>query len=174
MIKSRYNKIYEVTKLANRPPLTSKKEDLIRRVYEEGLEAFQGWFYDPELDEMIEAQSESSIKQTVHLAIDIGLVDPIGCPTKSGTRCINLEKFRAQIDLLATSKLAEYGVTIERLNSITEDALKHGLVNFPTSTYLYENCGSDIPKARFLRYLSLLEGAGSVEVSRKKLYLTFS
>lgn len=174
MKKSLFNKVYEVLEIAKRSPVNSKSE-LVSTVEAEGLEIFQSWRYNEDIDEMEERQSVASIRNTINLASDLGFLkaDNMDFSPEKALRYFSKEDFSRAIRSATVTRLYQFGITLDELNSIVSRALGNKLKDYPTASFIYGKLRFEISKARFGRYLSLLQSSSAAEVCSKKLFLGF-
>ena len=165
-----YKKIYIVLSTAQSVPVSSIG-DLREKIDARKSPTFETRQYDPRRDTFVRKQSERSIRKTVHLCRDLGLLEEDGHLSRAGRHALEAGRFDRVIVRQVRVFCEARGVRLEELNDLIKESLHADPPVLPTSRELCNATGTKIRQAAFSRMLTLLAQCGGAESSQRKVYL---
>lgn len=170
-----YSRVQALLELATARKVTSA-EDLVQSIVRRSPPNFVFHRWDREKGEVVGYCSETSVRKTLALASDLGLVDgESGALTTDGTEASDPDRFSNVVRKRIQAYLNRVGCPIHTIGDACLQMLKRKNVILPTSDELYvEICvprGIDLDSSRFRTLLRLLAQCDGLRISRRHIFL---
>ena len=167
-----YRKIQVVLDIAKKGK-TSSIQDLSDKVFSNNLINFIYKHFDKDTEEEVSRQSIPSIKKTISVCIDLGLIHENGHLTTSGIKAVNPNYFNDVLSKQIIKFLEEYDVTVNKIEKQVKIMLHSSHPILPTAKALWESLTPDISLNTFSIMFTLLAHCERLVAFRKKIYLGF-
>ena len=170
-----YSRIQALLELAAARKVGSA-EDLVQSVVRRSPPNFVFHRWDRDKGEVVGYCSETSVRKTLGLASDLGLVDrESGSLTADGAEASDPDRFSTVVRKRVQAYLNRSGCPVSTISDACLQMLRRKNVVLPTSDELYvEICvprGIDIDLSRFRTVLRLLAQCDGLRVSRRHIFL---
>lgn len=175
---SDYSRIQALLELAATRRVASA-EELVQSVVRRSPPNFVFHRWDHVKGEVVGYCSEASVRKTLGLASDLGLVDSeLGSLTSDGAEASDPDRFSTVVRKRVQVYLSRYGCPVNAISDACLQMLKRKSVVLPTSHELYvELCvprGINIDPPRFKTLLRLLAECDGLRISRRHIFLPVS
>jgi len=170
-----YSRIQVLLELATTRRVTSA-EDLVQSIIRRSPPNFVFHRWDREKGEVVGHCSETSVRKTLELASDLGLVDgESGALTTDGIEASDPDRFSNVVRKRLQTYLSRLGCPLHTIVDTCVQMLKRKSVVLPTSDELYiEVCvpaGIDLDPSTFRTLLRLLAQCDGLRISRRHIFL---
>ncbi len=167
---SLYWKIHYLVEFAG----SSRFEDLtelVDQIRNENPGIFQTRQFDPDRDEFKEAFSKKSVRKTIRISQELGLLNDNAKLTKVGRRALRTGDYNKTIAAQINDVFIKRDVKKKEVNLIINKCLKGQPITIPTARSIWERIDANIGLHRFSSLMTLLTHCGGAKASQKKIYL---
>lgn len=169
---SLYRKIQAVLEVAKKGT-TSSKDELFKEVFAKNLINFLYRRMDKTTEEEEAHQSPQSIRKTVEICFNLGLIRDKGTLTPIGIKALSPHDFDGILGKLIVKFIESHGVTIQVIEKEIIDLLHSSPPILPTAKALWEALDQPLKLDDFSVMLTLLAHCGRIISARNKIYIGF-